>query len=59
MLVIGVPILVAVVNALAKMILMCFSKFEKQQSVSVQIYSATINMMILSFVNIGIVLLLV
>lgn len=58
-LVIGVPVLIAVANALAKIILRYMSTLEKQQSVSVQIYSATINMMIMSFVNIGIVLLLV
>jgi hypothetical protein len=58
-LVIGVPVLIAVANALAKIILRYMSTLEKQQSVSVQIYSATINMMIMSIVNIGIVLLLV
>ena len=34
-LVIGVPILVAIVNAVAKLILTYISNFEKQQSISV------------------------
>jgi len=54
-----VPIAISFVNYVSKMILRTMTSFEKRQSLPLVKYSSAINMTIISFINIGILVLLV
>ena len=58
-LVYGVPILLSIMNYIAKVVLSKMSHLEKKSSIANQKYSAAINIMLITFLNIGVMVLLV
>jgi hypothetical protein len=54
-----VPLMIAFVNYISKMILRLMTHLEKRQSIPEQKYSAAIKMMLISFLNIGVIVILV
>ena len=54
-----VPILISIVNYAAKTILRALSNLEKRHSITEKMYSSAINVAIISFINIGLLVLLV
>ena len=58
-LVYGVPLMIGLVNYGAKLILRFMTHYEKRHSITLQKYSAAVNMMLISFLNVGVLCLLV
>jgi hypothetical protein len=54
-----IPLFISFVNYCSKLILTYLSKQERHQSLPTQIYRSAVNMMLISFVNIGVVILFV
>ena len=54
-----VPLMIGMVNYISKLILRIMTNVEKRQEIPEQKYSAAINMMLISFLNIGVIILLV
>lgn len=54
-----VPLMIGMVNYISKVILRLMTFYEKRQEIPEQKYSAAINMMLISFLNIGVIVLLV
>lgn len=55
----GVPLLIALANFLSKTALSKMSEFERRATISEQKYSTTINVAAISFLNLGVMVLLV
>ena len=57
--IIMVPLVIIVVNFISKNILRRITRFEKRQSKPQEVYASAFNMFVLSFLNSGIVILLI
>ena len=54
-----VPFIIIVINFISKRILMRMTRFEKRQSKPQEVYASAFNMFVLSFLNSGIIILLI
>lgn len=58
-LLIAVPAIISLTNSISKTVMRLLAKFEKSQSKAEEVYTSTRNMMLISFINTGLVILIV
>lgn len=58
-LLLAIPLIISLTNSISKTVMRCLAKFEKSQSKAEEVYTSTRNMMLISFINTGLVILII